>query len=70
MEEIEYTFGTITFYCDNEQCKCEHYWDSAIDNYPDIEEASNDAKEYGWIIFNEDDYWWHYCSKECKEKND
>jgi len=70
MEEIEYTFGTITLYCDLVDCKAEHYWDHAIDNYPDIEEACKDAKEYGWIIFNEDNYWWHYCSKECKEKDE
>ena len=67
MEEIEYVFGTITLYCDNEECKCEYNWDNAIDNYPDIEEACKDAKEYGWEIFQEDNQWYHYCSTECKE---
>ena len=70
MLESESTFGTITIYCDNNDCKCEYFSDVSIDNYPDIEEACKNAKEYGWIIFNEDNYWYHYCSKECKEKDD
>ena len=67
MEEIEYTFGTVIFYCDIKECKSEHYWDNAIDNYPDIEEAYKDAEEFGWIIFKEDNEWYHYCSTKCKE---
>ena len=68
MIEKEYTFGTVTFYCDISKCKSEHYFDRGVDSYPDIDEASKDAREFGWIIFKEDGYWWHYCSKECKIK--
>lgn len=67
MLETENTFGTTYIFCDNEECKCEHVFDALIDNYPDIEEAVKDAKEYGWIIFKEDGEWYHYCSIECKE---
>jgi len=70
MEEIEYTFGTVNFYCDNEKCKAEHRFEALIDNYPDIQEASKDAEEYGWIIFKEDGEWYHYCSEECKKEDD
>ncbi len=47
MLESENVFGAVIIYCDNEECKCEHNWDNAIDNYPDIQEACKDAKTYG-----------------------
>ncbi len=67
MIESEHTFGTTTIYCDNEYCHCEHYQEASIDNLPDEEEACEDARTYGWIIFEEDGEWYHYCSEECKE---
>lgn len=66
MIEKDYTFGNVFIFCDNYKCKSEFNFEALIDNYPDVQEACKYAKEYGWIIFKEDNYYWHYCCEECK----
>ena len=71
MLESENTFGTVDIYCDGKGCDKSYYHDEPMmDSYPDPKEACKMAKEEGWIILKEDGEWYHYCSKECKEKDD
>ena len=65
IDEFDNVFGTTYIYCDREGCKSQHDHDG-IDSIQDIEEACEEAKEFGWIIFEEDNEWYHYCSEECK----
>ena len=69
MLETESTFGTTEIYCDGKGCNAESRHEAPIDNYPDIKAACDEAKQDGWIICTEDGEWYHYCSKECKEKD-
>lgn len=70
MLEIDKTFGTIEIYCDNDKCNNYNRFEALIDNIPAMKEAMKEFRNFGWIIFNEDDYWWHYCSERCKKEDE
>jgi len=69
MLEPEYTFGTTTIYCDRKGCDNQVYHEG-FDNHSDIIDACKEAGQNGWIIIKENDEYYHYCSKECKEEDE
>lgn len=61
-----YSFGTVTIYCDKNNCKSEETFEG-FDNKPDFYSAIKEAKEMGWKILNKNGNWEHFCPS-CYEK--
>lgn len=60
MLDFDNTFGIITAYCDEKNCKQEERFEG-FDGHCDLDNAKKEMKENGWIITRKDSDWFHSC---------
>ena len=58
MIDIDNTFNTVDMFCDAEGCNCNQLFETSSD-FPNISEACEEARAYGWEIKKIGGEWEH-----------